>query len=119
MKSPPAAIDLAAQGVGRDLVGLLGPDRPGLPGIAAADPGQHLGLGRIAALEIEAPNMLANLALIGWAVVQSDNATEPYHHRALDAQREARRLCGRGRAQPPDVVVEPRVNSAPEHGVVL
>jgi hypothetical protein len=32
---------------------------------------------RSAASETEAPNMLVNLVQSGWAVVQSDNATEP------------------------------------------
>ena len=40
--------------------------------------GLDLGSGRIVALEKESPNVLANPACSGWAVVQRDNATEPY-----------------------------------------
>jgi hypothetical protein len=42
--------------------------------------GRHLGFGRIVASEIEVPNILANLVLRGWAVVQSDNVAEPDRH---------------------------------------
>jgi hypothetical protein len=48
---------------------------------AVRTPREHhvdLGSGRIAASETEAPNMLANLARSGCAVVQRDTATEPY-----------------------------------------
>jgi hypothetical protein len=53
-----------------------------------------LGFGRIIASEIEVPNMLANLVCSGWAVVQSDDATEPYLMPAVP-----RPLGGRSRGQ--------------------
>ena len=50
----------------------------------------HLGFGRIAASETEAPNMFANLVWSGMSVVQSDDATEPHDHLVV-AEPEA--LC--------------------------
>ena len=38
---------------------------------------QLVWFGRIAALEIESPNLFVNLVCSGCTVVQSDNATEP------------------------------------------
>jgi hypothetical protein len=43
--------------------------------------GSDLGSGRIAASEREAPNMFVNLVYNRCAVVQTDNATEPYPDR--------------------------------------
>jgi hypothetical protein len=36
-----------------------------------------VGFGRTVALETDAPNLFVNLVCSGWAVLQSDNATEP------------------------------------------
>jgi hypothetical protein len=38
----------------------------------------YVGFGRAVASETGAPNVLANMGGSGWAVVQSDNVTEPY-----------------------------------------
>jgi hypothetical protein len=45
-----------------------------------------MGFGRIVASEIEAPIPLANLVERGGAVLQSNNATEPYLDTALPAR---------------------------------
>jgi hypothetical protein len=45
----------------------------------------HLAFGRMVVSEIETLYLLANLDSSGWAVVQSDNTTEPYGHHSQHA----------------------------------